>query len=256
MANARTITLANLLSDIRYQANVDGLTGRHPDARLVPIINRSIQRLRQQVSESGVTFYLYTKTGTFSTTEASDGPYAELAVPDDATNYPMGVAGIFGVNVKVNDRWYPLDRVHYTQEPDFQWNGFLRGERTGTPKAWFTRHVGIESTTTVSAVSLAILPVPDQAYSYALKVLPAWNDIAAANTTYVINGIAGWEEYVLWDAVVRITARDNDTLSLYQIARLERDAALQQIMKDAAGFDRGPLKRLDTRGRRLRPRLL
>src|SRR5678815_1665896 len=116
------------------------------------------------------------------------------------------------------------------------------------PAGWFLLDAAQETTTAASAGKLAIAPAPGLAYPYALHYLPSWVDIT--DDTYVFNGHAGWEDWVIWDCVVRIAARDNDAHGTHAIAVAERDAIAKKIRAEVVRYNRGgPRRRQDSRER-------
>lgn len=252
MANARKISLTDALARIRYRADIEGQTTRHPDASLAPLLSQAWQDLRTSLAPIAPSLWRVTKTGTLSTTESTDGHWVELEIPDDATNYPGGIVEVLGVDIKIQDNWYELDRIEAHQANDFEPKNWVSGYVDPTPQAWFLLHIGKESTTTVGATKVGITPVPATAYTYALHLEPAWVDIASGNGTYVFHDLPGFMDYAVYDVMIQIADRDHDTEERI-IRRWEtrRNEALMRAMQSAARVGGGGgMPRVDTRGRR------
>ena len=235
---ARTITLDVLRADLLYLADIPSSSTRHTTANLNRILNKSWQRMRAMVSDNGHQAYLKAASGTLTAGLTSPYPFGTLSLPDD-------LASLYGFHVTVatNDI-RPVDVVPFSQVTEYQTRF---GGSTGIPTACHIYNIGTESTTTVTAGKLAILPAPQAAYAYTLWYLPIWVDISDGNSaTYVFNGLDGWEDWVLQDAVCMIAERDNDMAATYQIAQLERAKAEARILNSATRLQRiGPATRVD-----------
>lgn len=240
---ARTRTLGELAADVRYLADIEGATARHPDANLYRLINESWQSLRELCTANGHRLYLTSTTGTLTAGATSGASFGSLPLPASCVR-------VFALDVvDSNGDRHSLDPIDFSQRNEFQdiWNG----PSTGLPRFFHIYNIGTEATTTVTQGTLALLPAPDAEYSYTLWYLPSWTDLT--NTSHVFNGVAGWEEWVLWDVVLKICARDNDMQATAAIATQERGKAEQQILAAANHVQRaGPANRVDaaSRGRR------
>lgn len=234
---ARTRTLDLLRGDLLYLADIPSGSTRHPTANLNRILNTSWQKMRAMVSEMcGI--YLKPASGTLTAGLTSPYAFGTLSLPDDLASLYA-----FDVTVAANDI-RTVDVVPFSERNEYQ-SRF--GASLGIPEVCHIYNVGTESTTTVTVGKLAIFPAPIQAFAYTLWYLPVWVDIADANSaTYVFDGLDGWEDWVLQDAVCMIAERDNDMAATYQIAQLERAKAEDRIRTSAARIQRvGPTGRVD-----------
>lgn len=238
---ARTRTLAQLRGDVQYRADVASGSQRHPDANINRLINESWQKLREIVSDNGHELYLKASSGNLTAGITSPYSFNVLSLPTDLVRlYAMDVT-VTSTDIRT------MDVVPFSERNEWR---SVYGSLTGVPQCVHIFNIGTESTTTTVAGSLAIHPAPDQAYAYTLWYLPSWTDIST--DTFVFDGVAGWEEFVVWDAVMSIAARDNDMQNCATIARAERDIALQRILKGANSVQRiGPGTRVDA-ARRMR----
>lgn len=210
----RNVTLAQLRRDIENQADIAGLSARHGATLLNRFINQSIQRFRERVSGEGARHYLSIATGTLSAGATSGFPFLSLDVHPIAS----GLVRAYGIDIQMpGGEWKRLE--HTTFEDRAAFGGGHPGS-VGLPKVW------AEYQTT----KLALMPPPDQAYPFVLWYLPARADMTADSDTY--DGVAGWEDYNVWDVCVRLVARDqyNDTYTMFVN---ERERIWQDILRNA-----------------------
>ena len=213
---SRNATLAQLLDDIEAQADLLGTDVRHTPARKMRLVNQAIQRFRELLTVHGVRLYLTPSSGTL--TAGVESPYAFRT---------LSLSGIsllvrpYGLDITVSSVVRSLYSVPFQARNDYG-----GGNSTGIPEAWsqYNRN------------SLAILPAPDAAYPYTLWYIPRLEDMDALSDTF--DGVAGWEDYIVWDIVCRLLARDQ-TAQAYQIASSERAQVWADIMKTAPRANRG-----------------
>lgn len=193
---ARNVTLGQLRSDIRQQADAISSTSRHPDTALNRLINQAIQRFRERLCAEGASHYLTSTTGSLAVGATSPYPFGTL----DLSAVSPSVVRTAYVDVTVNGEIHALLHVPFSARNDY--GGPTRKK---IPQAW--AHYGTRK--------LAILPPSDSAYVYVVWYLPVLADLANDADTY--DGVAGWEDYVTWDVVTRLTVRDTDPAK-YQLA--------------------------------------
>lgn len=209
----RTVTLAQLRQDIQNQADIAGLTARHGATLINRTINQSRQRFRERLSGEGARHFLTVATGTLGVGATSGYPFLSLDLSGVS-----GIVRVYGLDIKsTGGAWKRLE--HTSFEDRCKYGGGHPGS-VGEPSVW------AEWNTT----KLAILPPPDRAYDYVAYYLPVLDDMAADADTW--NGVAGWEDFVVWDVVVRVHVRDQGT-EAYQLAVSERAAAWQDILRNA-----------------------
>jgi len=232
---ARTRTLAQLRGDVQYKGDFTSASLRHPDASVNRLINESWQKLRSIVSDNGHQLYLKSLSGNLTAGVTSPYAFGTLALPSDLVQ-------LYAIDVTVTlTDIRALDAISFSERNEWR---SVYGALTGVPTCFHVFNMGTEVTTTVTAGTVALMPAPDQAYAYSLWYLPSWVDISS--DTSVFDGVAGWEDYVVWDVVVSIAARDNDMGQTAQIAMAERSVALERILKGANSVQRaGPGSRVD-----------
>ena len=210
----RTVTLAQLRQDIQNQADIAGLTARHGATLLNRLTNQSIQRFRERISGEGARHYLTVATGTMATGATPGFPFASL----NAGALASGIVRIYGVDVKVQGgAWKRLE--HTTFEDRGSFGGGHPGS-VGEPRVW------AEYQTT----KLAILPPPDRGYDFVIWYLPVANDLQTDAATF--DGVAGFEDYVVWDVVCRIIVRDQNP-EAYQMAVTYKGEVWADIVRNA-----------------------
>ncbi len=226
---SRTVSVDELISRIRYQADIQGLTVRHTDTELTTLINQAIQAHRERVSfDSGISHYLTSYSSTFTAGKTS--PF-QFGVLDLSTAPSEPVTRIYALEITINDTVKTLDGVSFSERNDY-------ANSPSEPVAW----------SPIQTCKIAILPAPDQAYSYTVWYLPKFTDIAGTET---FDGIAGYEDEVVWDVCCKIVNRDQFAQA-YSMFSAERDRAIAGVMLNAQTPARNVIKRReDTLGRRM-----
>ncbi len=245
---ARPVALSVLRGRIRVLADIGAdttsTTARWPNARLNTEINQSWQALRRRLVQTNGAKSLYCKLATGSTASGvtAGKAWTDLALPAD-------LAHLVGLELFLTtNRWRALKAIAFDQRTQF-YNVF--GAQTGAPRNFFLYNMGVESTTTVAAGLLGLLPATDRAYVYNLWYVPAWVD--KANDTDVFDGVEGWDDWVIWDAVYKIATADGGAEggmgSIAQLAATEREKVQDDILYAANAVQReGPITRIDVVG--------
>ena len=244
------VTLATLRARVRKEADAgpDTTTGRHTNTEINSMINRSWQDLRSIVCAScgGLAdAYLKATTPTTMTVGVLSGyPFGTVPLPADCVE-------VHGIDLTVTGSdSYALEAFSWKDRHVYRdrW-----GNGTGPPLGFSIYNIGVESTTTVTAGVIAILPAPDKAYTYSIWYVPKWTDLT--DDTHVFDGVAGWENWVVWDCVIKIAAPDNDMQNCYRIAAGERERAENLIKGAASKLQKvSPVRRLDMATRERVPR--
>lgn len=249
---AKTISVATLVADLAYQADIEGQTGasgRHPQSQLERLINESWQELKETLSDKGYPFFLKAESGTMTAGEFNpdsnqstiDAAFGTVDMPDDAMR-------IYGIDVIYQGRRIPLESMDFSQRNDTQdINGSLS---TAIPHGYFIYNIGDTDPadeTSITTGKIAIFPAPSSAYSYTIYYLPYHTGLTDDTDVYHIP--LGFDMWVKWDCICKIWKRDND--SRIADAREERDRQMDRVLRMAKHLQRsGPIKMTDTRGRR------
>jgi hypothetical protein len=209
---ARTVTLSQLRSDIASQADVVvGSSTRYTSTLLNRLINQSIQRFRERVSTEGMTHYLVATTGTM--TSGATSPYAFKVL--DLSAVSPNVVRVYGVDITVSNVVRSLVHVPFQSRNDYG-----GPNATGEPEAW----------SMFQTTSIAILPAPSESYFWTVWYLPLLADLSADGDTF--DGVAGWEQWIVWDVVCNLIARDTYATA-YALASQQRDAVWQDVIRGA-----------------------
>jgi hypothetical protein len=231
---ARTRTLLELRNDVLWQSDNEGNTARVSDARLTRAINQSIQEFREAVSDAGHPYYLRQSTGTLTVGATSPYPFGAITI----SALSPALLRPYGFDIQVGDYWVTVDPGNFDERNDGQAQGWISGPRTGQPEKFFL----------FNETQLAYTPAADQAYSYILYYLPVGTDLSADGDTF--DGLAGWEEWVIYNAVAKLAIRDNHADHLALVAS-ERQRLLEGILRRAPHRQRaGATTKTDVRGRR------
>ncbi len=210
---SRNVSLLQLRNDIAAQCDFSiSATGRYPSSILNRLINQSIQRFRERISNEGITHFLVSASGTLAAGTTS--PYAFQTL--DLSALSPSLVRTYGVDITVAGVVRSLAHRSFMERNEFTSSPTM----TNQPMAW--AHFQTRS--------IAIMPGPDTSYPYTVWYLPVLADLAADGDTF--DGVAGWEIYVLWDCVCQLIARDQYAAA-YQQAILERDKAWEDIVRSA-----------------------
>lgn len=229
-----------MLIDLRWQADQLGATLRHDDTSLTRALNQSIQRWREWVSEEGSPLYLTPHSGTL--TVGATAPYAFGTL--DMSGWAGTPVHIYQLEVTVNGQVLDVPQIPFEQRNQYQgiFGPIPTGSTQSVPVGFF-RFGNV----------LGIVPPPQSAYAYTAWFMGLFPDLVAPTDTF--DGIAGWEEWLNWDCLVKILVRDRDP-AIYTLATTERDR-LQAEFSQRLRQDRpSVVKRYDLRGMRNRRTML
>lgn len=236
---ARTRTLSEMRQDVRWQADQLGATLRHRDEDLNRVINQSIQRWREWVSEQGWPIFLTPYSGTLPV--GPTPPYAFTIV--DFPESPIPVH-IYFLEVTVNGQILDVPQIPFEQRNQYQ--GIFGPTPTGSTQSIPVGFLRLNN-------SIGIVPPPQSEYPFTLWFMELMPDLASDDSAF--DGIVGWEEWITWDCLVKIIVRDHDQQA-YAVATAERDRIqadfLQRLRQDRPSVTR----RYDLRGMRNRRTML
>ena len=212
---ARNVTLSQLRTDVAAQCDFStSATGRYTPTLLNRIINQSIQRFRERISNEGMTHFLVSYSGVL--TQGTTSTYAFQTL--DLSAVSPSVVRTYGVDITIGGVVKTLAHRPFTERNDF--SAGLGSDMLGTPIAW--AHFQTRS--------IAIMPGPDGDYPYTVWYLPVLADLVADGDTF--DGVAGWEIWVLWDCVCQLIARDQYEAA-YAQAMAQRDSAWQDVIRSS-----------------------
>jgi len=233
---ARTRTLTNLLTDVRWQADQLGATLRHDDASLTRAINQSIQRYREWLSEQGSPLYLVPHAGTL--TVGPTAPYAYGTI--DMSGWSPTPLHVYSMEVTVSGRVCDVPSIPFEHRNHYQgrYGEPWAGQQNGVPAGFFR----YQST-------LGVVPPAGSSYAYTVWYMPQLADLVNPNDAF--DGVAGWEEWLVWDVMVKIIVRDV-TPEQFGMATSERDRIQAEILQRLRQDRPSVSRRQDVRGSRQR----
>jgi hypothetical protein len=199
---ARSVTLGQLwlraqqLSDIGDDASGGSFIEY---AEWTRIIDQAYCELYELLAASGL--YFYESTTTLTTTGAA------------TVNLPADHYQTIGVDYSYGNCWYSLQRLSVRER------NTLSG-LTNSPAIGY-RVVG-------SVVTL--YPTPPSGQSYRLVYVPAPTSLIDGATSLTVDGVAGWDEYIVVDAAIRAKLREESDTSALE----RRKADLRQRIIESA----------------------
>lgn len=188
---ARTRTLAQLEADVLWQADREGTALRNASAQVRRAINQSIAEFREAVSESGDPYFLTKSQGSLSVGPTSPYHFALL----DLSSLSPAHLRVYGFDVNVNGFWRSLDPAMFRERNDVQ---LMQAGGSSIPLQFFQ----------FDRSSVGYAPASDAAYNYLLWYLPVHADLTADADAF--DGMNGWEDWVVFNAVARLLLRDRD----------------------------------------------
>lgn len=214
---ARTRTLTELLADLRYLADLEGQTARHPDTALTRELNQSIASYRRSHPEWYATAISGTTTTASNTLTYSGGWDTVDSILRLSVTLPDST-------VQVLYPYESRERFDYT-----------------TP---FTQSLGWPSYYAREGASVIVIPTPDGAYAWQGLVLTQPTDLVGP--TDVFDPIrAGGETLVIYDTAIRIATRDQSP-RVSALVQLREDQVAQMAQGERAPQ---PSRRIDSWGR-------
>lgn len=211
---ARNVTLAQLKTDIGYQADVVlGASGRYTPAMVTRFINQSIQRFRERVSSEGINRYLVSYSTVTSSGPTGTFPFQIV----DLSAITPRIVRVFGIDVQYQNVWHTLTHRPFAERA--RYSGLPTA--TNFPVSWCQMQTD----------QVALLPSPDNEYNLKAWYLPLLADLV--DDSDVFDGVAGWEEYIVWDVVCRLLNRDQ-YLEAYKMAAQHRDEVWADVMRGAS----------------------
>lgn len=232
---ARNVTLAQLETRIRWQADRVGATARLLTDDVTREVNESIQRLRRIVSDANLPYYIQNKGVTIAAGAAAavDGVTPNYGTIDISA-YSPAVLSVYGIDVRMpNGEFVALDAVSLGERNDY-------GSQPGIPVAF----------TMLTDSTVAVFPPAEASYSAIIRYLPLATALVNSGDTF--DGKQGWELWIVWDVLFKLMHRDSTPELIGSIAT-ERDRIETEIRHEASKLQRAnPLRRRDTRGDRKR----
>jgi len=233
---------------------VAGYTTRHDPNLLRRRVRESYHALREMVTNAGSKRFVTGPLSLVTTSPVQLGyanayPIASGTSPDYSP-----LEHIARVEAYLLNRWEPLEATNSADA--YSYSSQLGNQR---PEAWYIygnpQVEGFNEGTAGGAFMLAICPQHNPATQFRIWGVPAINvtSFADADGTNVTLDGPGFE-WLIWDCLVKIAAKDNDSSNTYQISVGERQKAEERIMTTVSNEKHVAAPRSDifTSGRRVR----
>lgn len=221
-----TITLGDFVTELIYEAGIDGKTGpnaRHDTDRIYGVVNRQYKRLRSIVSHNGEDFFRVPGPPTATPGRAAGEDWIELVWPTDATE-------IVGIDILHQGEWRDLTKGSFAQRRVFP------GARAGGVGEWSILGMPQPSTTTVTAGQLVIWP-HNLTGNHRIFYLPKWTDIT--NPLHVLVMFPDWFDWMLTACTMVVVQRDVNKKDTFAIAKERNQIAEARMLQHARRFKRG-----------------
>lgn len=181
---AKTITLANLRTEVRRRADMEG-SGFVTDSELTSYINNSATELRDILIQKFQDYYI-----------TSDD--ISIVSGTDTYNLAADFYKALGVDMVINSR------QSVTMRP------FMFRERNryvyNPPRGYRYRILGDQ---------VRVIPEPTSSFTMRIWYVPTFTNLSADGDT--LDGVHGWEEYVIIDAAIKcLRKEESDTSALLQ----------------------------------------
>lgn len=215
---ALTRTMGALLNRCAKEADIvlgSGSTDRHETTDAALYINDSYRAYLTLLTTRGFDFAL-TETALASLPTSRADTNEQYSLVD----WPSGAILIKRVDVYSDGEWHELDRRDWTTLRSEWRSGANGGARR--PVVYAPKSHGTVSAATFTAGKIALAPFSSNG-KYKITYQAEWADIAAASTTslFLFADELG-AQWVVWDFVAKVAARDRDSKKRYEIAVRER----------------------------------
>jgi hypothetical protein len=219
---ALTKTLAVVRNTCLKEADIvigSGTTNRHETDDVNVYINDSYRAMMTMLTTRGFDFYLTeTALAALPTSRADTNEQYSLV------DWPSGSTFIKRVDVYSSSTWHELHRRDWTQ---LRHECHSSSSSATRPLVYAPKSQGTVSGATFTAGKIALAPFSSNG-TYKITYQPEWANIT--DTTHLFmypdETCAQW---VVWDFVIKISARDNNAKKRFDIAR-ERQAKCEAVI--------------------------
>lgn len=231
---SRAKSMKEMEDAVRWQADQEEAELRHTSAHIRRIINQSAQRLRMAVSTVGDPYFLVNHSGKITPGRAVDPTGSTGFFPwglIDTSVVEPEILKTYGIDLKIGTSVISLDHVTFAERLNFQGSG----AGSDCPIAFFE----------YNEKAIGLLPVPDTNYDFTLWYLPVMAELTADDDV-LICGPAASDEWIVWDCLWKLLARDNYP-RLLQVAQATKAELMAEIIRHSAHQTVNASKRIDTR---------
>lgn len=231
-------TLAQLVSDVTLRCDVDGYTARHPTANVRRLVIESYQRLRDWMTSNGSQRFVVGPIQLNGSTGIEQLGYA-VKIPLSNVAGSQSYERLSLVEAQIDGRWRELRPVSVPELRDY----YQSYSTSSLPEAWAYQGNSAEATT-AGAYCIIIAPAFDPS-TLAIRVYGVTDTTLADSDSTSLTLDAPGFEWIIWDAVIKISARDNDSQGTFAIANQERSKQEGEILQAIRGEQRVTRQRRD-----------
>lgn len=183
---AKNVSGQTLITETQKRADVEGATDRHPRSDILRYVNQGCAELYDLLIEARGAAYYRDATPWSITTTAETTLYT--------SSYPSDFYRLISVRVSDGTVQQPLIPFTPLEEP---------GLRTTGVAAYFPTHYEMRPN------GICILPEHQAGMTITVEHIPAITDLTDSGSSY-LDGINGWEEYVVCFAARCIAVKDEE----------------------------------------------
>lgn len=178
---SRTARLDDLRNQVRQRADIENHTARFPNSELTSYLNQSWAELYELIISAGDEYYLSSNT---ITTSAGVDTYS----------LPADFYKLAGVDIDVGGpQPIPIRKFVFRERNRYLYNDGWSYGRPVSYRLWGS--------------NIRFTPRPSANYSVIVWYYPTQTDMSSDSDT--IDGVQGWEEFVVLDAAVKCLAKDS-----------------------------------------------
>lgn len=196
---ALAVRLDTMRTLVRQRANMENATGFIPDAEINSQINYGLNELYDQLVGKQAGRDYYRATTNISTVSGTS-----------LYSLPASFYQLISVDVNVGGALLPMDQFSEEERDDYAGYPALT-PMTGNPFAY-----------QLQGQNIRFIPVPAGVYVIGVNFIPSFSPLLTDASTF--DGISGWEEKAVWNAVAYCLAKEESdpSFALLQVANLEK----------------------------------
>lgn len=239
-------TLAQLVSDVALRCDVDGYTARHPTANIRRLVIESYQRLRDWMTSNGSQRFVVGPITLDATGAGIEqlGYAVKIPLVRTVPVQPSGIEVHYYerlslVEAQIDGRWRELRPVSTPELRDY----YQSYSTSSLPEAWAYEGASAEATSS-GAYCVIIAPAFDPT-TLPVRIYGVTDTTLADSDSTSLTLDAPGFEWIIWDSVIKISARDNDSQGTFAIANQERAKQEAEILQAIRGEQRVVRQRRD-----------
>jgi len=192
---ANTRTLAQLVAEVREQANIVGMDAKWTAAKVERRVDLAYSAFRELVSDAGHPYYLRIQAVTCSV------PSSVIDLTNDDLTLPTDCVRVHAMDLIQGTRSAPLEPLTLNERHNYY------GSQLGVPTGF---RIGAEDGAgTDGAIdrTVRLYPRPAQAYTVHVTYLPQHTTLSVSSA---LDGVNGWEWWIVLNAACQILSAEAD----------------------------------------------